>query len=558
MRTPDRFSNNPTERGIPPPWERIDEAENAQIAAQYSKLGNIEASTKTGVSDQLAIMSSDLKKEIAVNWFDNHTVPLQEKGIPTNVSEDQKVNIAIQLGAFDEGKKFQQLTPAEIATLTPDENERYQKHQDTENLQVLKTDLQKANVPIESQALVLNILNHKKLDLEAACRALPPNTDPALKLAKWQEVLQLQKLTIEVASKITGSDLNQAYLEDIENNKADLINRRLRGIDKDDHINNNLANHSDNKMLEDAFAAQWNKLSEAEKIVHGDLYIFANVQLTEMRGKIRPRVEKALTKSLGHNITDEELMALMKSGIDVEKLKTKGAWYSLRLYRNQLKLGSGKIEKLGKFTEKINEGLQVITDKAKTDATKDLGVEWDASFAQAVNDEFFVLTSAEVNGLALNVEGAINGVEGVFQNIKDRLVAEHVERTAKSEPKTAEELKAIQEKWGEDPNIDPAKFFADGFQGKGFENFGTAKPLDDVKSFTKFFQDNGINIPQGEARDYFKHSPEIYAKAKKGRKGKSMMDLLLGFFNKDWKKAAEKDKAARKAKKAATSGGTGP
>ncbi len=189
------------ERG-PAPWEKMRTEEEGRLIEKYAEKAQLNPKTKDNIESALREEVDRKRIEFAKEWFSEHGDKIKEKGYDVRIADESyMVRVTSELGGFKELKS----------------NEDYKdKNEEIENFYALRTDLQKENIPIESQFLMLNALNKRGERIEGELeRAQAAGDNEAVK-AKELQLEELFKTGQELTEKVSGRDLRNEADKKIE------------------------------------------------------------------------------------------------------------------------------------------------------------------------------------------------------------------------------------------------------------------------------------------------------------------------------------------------------
>jgi hypothetical protein len=563
--SPDNL-RNPLETERPQdvaPWEREAEEQRQNLSEQYAEKNAFKESTKSGIDSQIEDSVQRQNAEIALDWFNSKKAELRGKGIPVDVSDDQKINIAIQEGAFEELKKFRDMSADEVAGLSGQEKSRYRKYKETQELNLLKTDLQKDAVPIGSYVLSFNFLNkkYKALNSEIENLQAQPNPPAEIIQPKVEELNKLFTLRLDAAEKIYGKNFAKEVSEGIEADTDAVLRRRLApaGIsaDKDDYIRANLGAMTNTEIKKSVFDKDWTAIPEADRTAKygGNMDLFVAEKIADIQTKITKGARRFFRERAGGDLSEIQILTLLSKSVNPTEFQAKRGWRFWMGKRGRLLQfkADGETMSPRDFHTKMTQFTTEVETVAQGKAKGKLNDFWEAEAKKAKDGEFDQVIQERLDGLE---RLSPSKIKEMFGQLKDRLVAEWQTGELKKDPKTREQIQKIQEKWGGKTAVDTAKFVADVFQGKGLERLGEGTLLQDVGLCYDFFQSCGIDLPRAEIKNYLKASQDKYKKTKK--KGKGFMNFIFGFFEKKREPVApDKKKSKTKSAGSIPSGGTG-
>jgi len=186
----------------PLPWEKLEMEEEARIIEEYEKKSELSEETKESINQILQQEADQKKINFAKEWFKKHQDEIKEKGYDVKTKEEgYVVKVTSELGGFNELKK----------------EEKYREtNEEIGNLYVLKADLQKEKILIDSQFLMLNALNKRAEGLRKEREEAMEVEDWTTTELKEKELVKLSRIRRELSEKISGRDLDKEAEEKVE------------------------------------------------------------------------------------------------------------------------------------------------------------------------------------------------------------------------------------------------------------------------------------------------------------------------------------------------------
>jgi hypothetical protein len=470
------------------------------------------------------ILDKDIDEErgkFLLKWFEENRnrKDIQKRGISTDISEQEKINIAIEMGAATElvGKK------------------KYEKEfQRIENLSALRLDFRAKDVPLESQFLMLNHLEVKAEALKAEVKDLEGvgGAEAGVKReAVKRELERLFEIRKELAGKATGinieaeadkelaldpeySKTKEQYIE--EKAKPGEVDYSLVSFDDRDSAKRQALgeNYSDQ---DEQRALEWVKLKTSADITEEQLCGLMKAgydprTIEDNSG----RIARAVIKDVVKNFWNLGIVPLVKHsrGGGLVSIKIGG--------REELMMQKDFLER----AQKLGEGFEAgVLEKTKAK----LGEVWEASHKaqrqEKIEQKIAEYASASLGARAEDAKGkAIRGVEAVYKNIKDRLIEEEIQRREKKKSKKATEKKdeKPEENEPESEKVEESK--------KEVNLTGDIKK--DAITIMEFLDESGQEDWGIDINDVRKTDSKLYKEAlKKQKKGGILavvMHLLIG------------------------------
>ena len=315
----------------PQPWDKLKTEEEANLIDDYEKRSEISDETKKTL-DEIIHGESDQKRfDFAQEWFKEHKDEIKERGYDIESKEPgYMVKITNECGGFDELK----------------EKEEYgETNEAIDNLYALRTDLQKEKVPLESQFLILNLLDKKTERAEQEFNEAGKKGDVAISIAKQQELGALFKIKKELSEKISGRDLTQEA-----ENKANPLEGKEAYVDKylESYLNKVVDKGDPNSAM--VYAKELGYTVEKKGL------IMKRMEVRDGKGNLLASLkEKELDKFL-----DGEMEKKMTEDLK-EEWEIKNGERETEIKR----IVEQEIKTLGQSSEKAEQGIESIYDRVK-------------------------------------------------------------------------------------------------------------------------------------------------------------------------------------------------
>lgn len=480
------------------PWvnPEEEEKEKQKLLEKYGKEFELNDSTKKNIE---RFLNKDLEEEkvsFAKKWFEDNKKSLEKQGISSDISEDKKVSIAVERGALDELKK---------------DDKHKEVYQRTENLNVLKMELGKKKIPIESQFLILNNLDKKADKINEEIEKLKEENEKSGEkegkiLIKEKELEELFKARKELAEKATDRDLEKEAKEEIK--KSGDYKSREEYVEDDGNIQQ-LKEKKIEGAKKEIFKEKWESLDEKEKKKyikkHGEEKGYSKFIEDEIKKEKKSASEKRI-----EGLTEENILILKLKGYNPEEFKKKG------FIGKKIEVKEGEeIKDFGEFLEEQKEEFE-------KDLKEELGEMWNSKYREDISKK----TEEKIKDLAKSPERAKEGIEGVYRKVKDRLILEYTEKTV-SEEKSGEEIKKITETFGE-KGKNTTDFIKDVILHEGELKNLEGDWSEDTESIAEFLGSYGIETNKKDLNKFV--NPEEYKKEVKTQKG--FFDFLWDLIKK--------------------------
>ncbi len=421
-------------------------------------------------------------QQFAVIWAkDNRQRIKKEKGIDMNtLGISAKIKWCREQGGFIELKK----------------NEQYEKQNDEiKNIRALKYNLEKDNIPVDSQYLTLNRLYHKAEKAEKELNRAKKQGKETEITVKEAELKELQQITQEIAQKLLKDDLKKRAGE--------------QGL-------NNLINSVGDK---DAYTQQ--RFSK-ERLS----YVRSNLQ-DQLKGIAK---EEDYLQFLNYTVEKKGIFG-RKSIITDEQGKI--------VYRGK--------KSFGRHRFLSTEAKRAAKDRLEKRCKEEIEQDWEGLRTVEVEKAI----NQEVRQLARSPEKAEQGIESLYKKVRQRLVKEFREKEIEKESEAKERQKEMDEEEREEQRKrqeKEKKEYAKG-EGKsildimddlankkgGFENLEGSWEKD-KSGIGGFFESLGVPAEHfNEAEKRMRKKGMIYEK----KKGPGLIAWILELIFQAWQAASE-------------------
>ncbi len=298
--------------------ERKKEANMEEIIGRYVEKAQFDEKTRGDIEQILNQETEQRYIEFAEEWFRKNRKKIENAGYNPNKKEKAHIMKVVEImGGFKE-------------------LEGTEKDQEIYHLKILEQELGKENVPLDSQYLMLNVLNRraKRIETEIS-RARDEKTNEVKVAEKQKELDDLFELRKQVAEKITGENLlTQEEINEIKDEATKEIEEMFastpKGIKR-------IFDPRKGKQREQAIAEIGNKAKEKTRgkleqkireIGQSPEKAIGGIEAVYERVRGRVAIEYAANKIKGEK-TPEQLKDISKEfkrrGIDPVKIITEGS-----------------------------------------------------------------------------------------------------------------------------------------------------------------------------------------------------------------------------------------
>jgi len=396
---PDRLGARPESLGkevrVPGeimPWEDITIEEEAKLSRDYESRSQVGPETKKAIMGVLRDSADEARVDFALRWFEDKRSALEGAGIPTDVSTERRVAIAIEKGAFRNLKRD---------SYYEEDNRRI------DNLSILRAEFGRDVVSMESQFLVLNVLENRKKALE---EAIGGSGLPEERRSKETELGELLKLRRELAEKLSGRDFG---LESEAINEEAILHLLPENI-----LTSPEGEEQWRRIQSGCFQAEWNALPPKEKRRYGDdLSAFAREETA--------RRTQVLRENLGmKDISSVDFLSLYRQGYKLEEIRRAG------LFRTKIEIRGTRISN-EEFAAMRSEGRDSFREELESAVRKSI-----------LERERKRWIDGEMSYLATSPERAVGGIETMYRELRDRLIEEFRGSLKKGGQEAVEKVKA--------------------------------------------------------------------------------------------------------------------
>jgi len=402
----ERVEEGSEEREKPPaPWEAREREEEKGLYERYAESRRLSVRTQELAKQVLREEIDERRVEFARNWFEEHREELEREGIPTDISDDRKVAVAIERGALED--------------LKTDERHR-EEREEIEMRDALRTDLERKVMPIESQLLLLHVLEQKARRIQGElARLRKEGADEAEIKQKEREVERLFEARHEIAAVVTGRNLNREASREMQEEYGD----RYRRISKEDYVRGKFDDEVEKRARrrrEKTLQSEWEKLSEEQRQQYGnDSERFA-AEMDARRGAVGAEV--------GADIPEDVYYYLLAKGYRPQDIRRGG------LFGRKIEVARGD-EKPVRMSEKefeefIRKEEAEMRSRRHAIARRNLEARWERAHQRAKEIKRKKI-EARIRELSESPEKAEEGVRGAYRRVRERLVREYLEQLEK-------------------------------------------------------------------------------------------------------------------------------
>lgn len=375
------------------PWEEAAIEEEAKLSEDYESRSQVGPETKKAIIGVLRDSADEARVDFALRWFEDKRSDLEGAGIPTDVSAERRVAIAIEKGAFVDLKKE--------ATYGEDDRR-------IDNLNILRAEFTRDVVPMESQFLVLNVLENRKRALE---EAIYRSNSPDERSSKETELGELLKLRRELAEKLSGRDLG------LESERT-VTEEAILPLLPEDIVSSPEGVEQWRRIQSDCFRAEWNALPPKEKRRYGD-------DLSAFTREETARRTQTLRENLGmEDISPVDFLSLYRQGYKLEEIRRAG------LFKTKIEIRGSRISH-EKFAAMRSEGRDGFREELESAVKKNI-----------LERERKRWIDGEISYLATSPERAVGGIETMYRELRDELIEEFKGSLRKGGQEAVEKVKA--------------------------------------------------------------------------------------------------------------------
>ena len=236
----------------------------------------------------------------------------------------------------------------------------------------------------------------------------------------------------------------------------------------------------------------------------------------------------------------QECNALLQEGYKVYDVNQIGFWSLFRNIGKVLKAGreigiiyQGDKKQIMTFEEMKQEAQRCLTQQktdAETQAGNELGQEWEVK----IKTEKENIIQEQIDSFARSSKMAEGQVEGVYEKLKNRLIAEYIQEIAKKE-RTPQEIKTIKKTFLEKGKADFTSFIGDAYNRTAEGFGGLMGDLDEeAEIISGFFRNYGVEVSPARLRKSMSKAEYKKALAKKKGFADYLLDIII---KKPWIKA---------------------
>lgn len=357
------------------PWRERQLKEDAELLSQFEKRAQLGDISKNEVSAQMRQEKDEDRMEAAGKWFKNNQREIQERDYDTTIKDAGYIYRAFaEMGGFE----------SESAKNDP---ECQQISRAIEGIDILQTCLEKPQVSLKDQLLILNFLESRTKQMAEQLRQLEAGNDqPAIdgKKAELDKLFQTRK---ELFEKITGTNLQKEAEEGVKV-------KSLRG--KMEQIREGIE--------EDVEEAMKNKKKELLNVT--------SLEDLKKAGLSFKEIDRILSEGF-----QKEL------GLDMEDRTKVFAWPPFKreavFFKDKREIGRcGFGKEVGYLSEEMKKKFR-----------KDLNSEIDErreELERACKEDVKDFMEDRIKTLAESPEKAIGGLSAAYAKRKEELATEHI------------------------------------------------------------------------------------------------------------------------------------
>ncbi len=488
-----------------------------RIVGKYEKGAMLSNEVKNIINNTIELEIEDAYKRFVPKWLKNND--LRKEGIDVNGLDDK--------AQFESIWKNETMRSRALHDMENDD--RYKKDFETQNkgLDLLK-DLKKDQIPLETHYLLINNLNKETQILKREMDDLPEGSAERNKIQGYVD--NITKAQKELVEKITGKNLDKQADEEL---KASGDPRLL--MIKEDYVKSILDANFDSQS-----SAYINGDRMSEK--YGDVILKSGLSSKQIEELNKNGSINISTWPKNIELSKEDIAAAVVMGINVNSIKGKGwfPWSSKKI------MAGGRIiaEDINELDKKLKEGWEgniKSTIRAGMTAAAEENYKQGKVEYESKKEE---IIQREIDKLASSSQNAEGGVAGVYERIKQRLVAEFLEGAEKKE-RGPQEIKAIEKTFSKKKGerIDSLNsFIQEAYYRSSKELQGLKGNLkSDAKNLSRFLGDYGVDVSAADFRRVV--NAEDYKTAVSQKRG--FINFLLGLINSEpWAKKSKNKKAA--------------
>lgn len=476
-----------------------------KIIDKYEKGAELPQELKNVLNNIIDFETEDIYKKFTLNWIKNNKDDLKLEGISFDGLDDKARFELIWKNKTMRQRALQDMEndiQYEISLKARDRSLDLQK------------DLQKDQLPLETHYLLINNLDKLIESLKNEMTSLPEGdkTKDTLKVY-IDKVADAQKQLVErlMASKTLEEKVKEELMA--ENDGAIKI---AATMSKEEAIK---------FAMDTAFEERVKAYPSRMK---GELNKKYD-ELIEKSGLSKAQIEELKTSGSlyvsvwpkNFKMSKEDVATALTMGLDVTKIRKKG-WLP-GISKKILINGKVFAENDDDFNKKLAEGWgEYIREVVKDEITKDTGAAYDLA-KEKYEQKKKEIIQREIDGFAKFSKNAEGGVAGVYERIKNRLVAEFLEKIATKEmgPEKIKKAKASGKR------VDLVNIIGKIYnRTDGLDKLTGDEPDEEMEIISKFFGKCGVKMSARALKKSFKK--EEYKKAVGKKKG--FVDYLLNIL----------------------------
>ena len=475
-----------------------------ELVKEYGEETKISKDSKKTFETVLAEEDREAYKDFALSWFSKHERDLRDEGrIPEGIEVTDEWKINMVLTSKDLGAVKEIMQPIEKI----DDPEFKEIKERMDRIWVLQADMAKDQMPSETPFLLLHRMQEsmdRKQDKIEELRG-KGQEDAAVRLEK--QANELRAAMTELAGKTMGEDVREKAQSE------------ARGeINIEEKVRLGLADETNvagREMAAKALQAEWerfNGMTDDDKKGYLKGMKFKGGIVTDPT-----QFKQLILSKSGFNNSEPNFYAMLDAGFKPHLKQEKRDWpWTPWRKKTVVPFGDGQREMSRDEyeREKLKAGSEYV-DKATDQAKERLQQMWQGEQDKIVEGKI----GERIKEVADSLDYAEGQLDQVYERAKKRVVDEFIEKQAKKNPKTKEEVAAVEKMFGEaGQEVDMGKFMGDVL----FER-GELANLDDTsekkKPFEKlisFLENYGIDYKAAE--EVVRLAPEAdYINARKNK-----------------------------------------
>jgi len=356
------------ERGAP--WRKLELKERGELISSLQEKSEINEGVKQKVDSFLKQEVESKQFEFAQDWFARNEPKIESDGKDTkNRNNEYVFKVATEYGAFDKD-----LNDKKVYS-------KFRKEMD--NFGALRSDFGKESIPLDSQFLMLNVLNNKEKDILKDIERARQKNDPETVLINQSKLEEIGRMKNEIALKVSGRDfegeartkfnlgelgkkedyVKDKSVSDLEALKIDFADGGRRGKRVENYFKESnqkwikkgwLGNKFKILDKEDKIIASFKNKNQMEKFIRGNI----EDQIKDKHEKEWEHLKEKERKLIGDYI-EKEVNELGKSPEKAQKgIESLFSRVKERIYNEYIKKQMVSGEKTAKHLEKLEDKFE--------------------------------------------------------------------------------------------------------------------------------------------------------------------------------------------------------